>query len=151
MRLNLIYLVLWFLDQIPSIDQNCPIASNLGSFKNATNLIQNNKFQNLVDSSLHVIIGIREAELINFEKIRKPCHQNEPFVACCEIGWTVFGPDLHLKNKPLTWCNFVCLSDKTLEKKWTYYCTNHSLNDLMTLTMLCLLMTKLYLRSIKIL
>ena len=108
------------LDQMPSIDQNCPIASNLGSFKNATDLIQKNKFPNLVDSSLHVIISVREAELINFEKIWKPCHQNEPFVACCKIGWTVFGPDLHLKNKPLTQCNFIRLSDKILEKKWTY-------------------------------
>ena len=89
------------LDQMPSIDQNCPVASNLGSFKNATDLIRLNKFPNLIDSSLHVIIGIREAELINFEKIRKPCHQNEPFVAHCKIGWTVFGPDPHLRNKPV--------------------------------------------------
>ena len=90
------------LEQMPSIDQNCPIAANLSSFKNVTDLIQNNKFPNLFDSDLHVIVGIREAELINFEKIRKPFHHNEPFVAWCKSGWTVFEPDPHLRNKPLT-------------------------------------------------
>ena len=105
------------LEQMPSIDQNCPIAANLSSFKNLTDLIQNNKFPNLFDSNLHVIVGIREAELINFEKIRKPFHYDEPFVARCKIGWAVFGPDLYLKNKPLTRCNFVRLPDEMLEKK----------------------------------
>ena len=47
------------LEQMPSIDQNCPIAANLSSFKNVTDLIQNNKFPNLLDSNLHVIIGVR--------------------------------------------------------------------------------------------
>ena len=80
-------------------------------------MIQENKFPNLVDSSLHVIIGVREAGLINFDKIRKPCYPNEPFVGRCKIGWTVFGPDPHLKNKPLTRCNLVRFSDEILEKK----------------------------------
>ena len=56
-------------NKMSSIDQNCPNASNLGFFKNATDLIQENKFPNIVDSSLHVIIGVREAGFINFEKI----------------------------------------------------------------------------------
>ena len=102
---------------MPSIDQNCPIASNLSFFENATDLIQKNKFPNLVDSSLHIIIGVREAGLINYDKVRKPCHPNEPFIGHCKIGWTVFGPDPHLKNRPLTRCNLVRFSDEILEKK----------------------------------
>ena len=105
------------MDDIPSIDQNFPIPSNLCSFKNTVDLIRNNKFPKLADSDLHLIIGIREAELINFEKIRKPCNSNEPFVGFCKLGWTVFGPDQYLKNKPITRCNFVCISDDTLENK----------------------------------
>ena len=105
------------LDQMPSIDHSYPIADNLNSFKNLTDLIQNNKFPNLFDSDLHVIVGIREAGLINYEKIRKPCNPGEPFAARCKIGWTVFGPAPHLKNKPLTRCNFIRLSDEILEKK----------------------------------
>ena len=74
------------LDQMPSIDQNCPIAYNLNCFENATDLIRSNKFPNLVDSSLNVIIGVREAGLINYDKVRKPCHPNEPFIGHCKIG-----------------------------------------------------------------
>ena len=80
-----------FLDQMPSIDQIFSIAANLSSFKNLTNLIHNNKFPNLYDSELHIIIGIREAEIINFEKTRKPFHCDKPFDARCKIRWTVFG------------------------------------------------------------
>ena len=61
------------MDSLPSINQNFPIPSNMCSFKNTADLIWNNKFPKLADSDLHLIIGIHEAELINFEKIRKPC------------------------------------------------------------------------------
>ena len=50
---------------------------------------------------IYVIISIRETELIHFEKIRKPFHYNEPFVARCKIGWTVFGPNPIWKINPL--------------------------------------------------
>ena len=89
------------LDQMPSIDQNFPVADNLGSFRNLTDLVQCNKFPNLYDSGLHLIIGIREAEIINFDKIRKPFNADEPFAVRCKIGWTVIGPDPFLRNKPL--------------------------------------------------
>ena len=105
------------LDKMPSIDQNFPTADNLRLFENMTDLIKGNKFPNLYDSELHVIIGIREAEIINFEKTRIPLNCDEPFAVRCKIGWTVFGPDPYLKNKPITWCNFVRLSDEMLEKK----------------------------------
>ena len=55
------------LDQMPSIDKICPTASNLEPFENATDLIRNNKFPNLSDSSLNIIIGVREASLINYD------------------------------------------------------------------------------------
>ena len=58
------------LDQMPSIDRNCPTASNLNLFENATDLVRNNKFPNLSDSNLHIIIGVREASLINYDKVR---------------------------------------------------------------------------------
>ena len=105
------------IDQMPSIDHSYPVADNLNSFKNLTDLLQNNKFPNLFDSDLHIIVGIREAGLINYEKIRKPCNPGKPFTRLCEIGWTVFGPNPYLKNKPLARCNFVRLSDEILEIK----------------------------------
>ena len=43
--------------KLPSIDKNYPIASNLYSFKNAADLIKGNKFSNLADSNLHIIMG----------------------------------------------------------------------------------------------
>ena len=45
------------LDQMPSIDQNFLVAANLCSFKNLTDLVQSNKFPNLYDSGLHLIIS----------------------------------------------------------------------------------------------
>ena len=80
------------IDDLSSIDQNFPTPSNLRSFKNMTDFNKNNKFPKLADSDLHLIIGIREAELINFEKIRKPFNSNEPFVGLYKLGWT--GPFL---------------------------------------------------------
>ena len=71
----------------------------------------------MFDFDLHIIVGIREVGLINYEKIRKPCNLGEPFTARCKIGWTVFGPDPFLKNKPLTRYTFVRLSDEMLERK----------------------------------
>ena len=53
------------LDQMPSIGKNCPNASNLNLFENATDLVRNNKFPNLSDSTLNIIISVREASLIN--------------------------------------------------------------------------------------
>ena len=83
-----------------------------------TDLIKSNKFPNLYDSELHVIIGIREAEIINFEKTRKPLNCDEPFASKCKIGWTAFGPDPYLKNKPINHINFVRISET--------FCNNNS-------------------------
>ena len=99
------------LDKMPSIDQNFPTANNLRLFKNMTDLIKGNKFPNLYDTELHMIIGVRKAEIINFEKTRKSFKCDEPFAARCKIGWTVFGPDPYLKNKPITRSNFVRISE----------------------------------------
>ena len=74
------------MDNLPSIDKNYPISNNLYSFKNTEHLIKGNKFPNLPDLNLHIIIGIREVSLINFEKIRKPSNINEPFVGHCKLG-----------------------------------------------------------------
>ena len=74
------------LDKLPSIDQNFPTSNNLCSFKNTTDLIENKKIQKLPHSELNLIIDVREANLINFEKITKPLRHNEPFVAKCKIG-----------------------------------------------------------------
>ena len=105
------------MNSLPSIGQNFPIPSNLCSFKITADLFKTNKFPKVTDSDLHLIIGIREDELNNFEKIRKPSNSNEPFVGLCKLGWTVFGPDQYLNNKPMTRCNFVRISDDILEKK----------------------------------
>ena len=90
------------MDDLPSIDKNYPISNNLYSPKNAEDLIKGNKFLNLSDSNLPIIIGICEASLINFEKIRKPSNLNEPFVGHCKLGWTVLEPDPQLKSKSMT-------------------------------------------------
>ena len=68
------------LDQMPSIEKNFPTASNLDCFENAADLIRKNKFPNLVDENLHLIVGIREANLINYDKVRKPSNTDQPFI-----------------------------------------------------------------------
>ena len=59
------------MDKMPSIDKIFPTADNLRLFKNATDLIKSNKFPKFYDTDLHIIIGIREAEMINFESTKK--------------------------------------------------------------------------------
>ena len=98
-------------------NKNFPTRENLRLFKNTTNLVKNNKFPKLADSCLNLIIGVRQTELINYEKIRKPANPGEPFAGLCKLGWTIFGPDPYLKCKPTTRCNFVWLLDDMLEKK----------------------------------
>ena len=71
----------------------------------------------MIDTRLNLTIGIRQAELINYEKIRKPARLGEPFADKCKFGWTIFGPDPYLKSKSMTRCNFLRLSDDVLEKK----------------------------------
>ena len=83
---------------MPSIDKHFPTADNLHLFENMADLIKDNKFLNLYDSKLHVIIGIRDAEIINFEKTRKALKYDELFAAMCKIGWTVCGPDQYRKK-----------------------------------------------------
>ena len=68
------------MDNLPSIDQNFPTYNNLCSFTNTADLLRNDKFPKLADTNLHLIIGVCQAELINFEKLRKPANFGEPFV-----------------------------------------------------------------------
>jgi hypothetical protein len=105
------------LDNMPSIEKNFPTASNLECFEHASDLVRDNKFPCLVDESLHLIIGVREANLINYDKVRTPVSSEQPFLAHCKIGWTAYGPDPGLRNKPLTRCNLVRCADEILEKK----------------------------------
>ena len=104
------------INELPSIEQNFSTRKNLCFFKNATDLVNNNKFPKLVGNCLN-LIGICQAELINYKRIRKPAHPGEPFGRLCKLDWTIFGLDSHLKSKPRTRCNFVCVADDMLEKK----------------------------------
>ena len=94
------------MDELPSIEQNFPTCDNLQCFKNVAHLVRNNKFPKLADTCLNLIIGIRQAELINYEKLRKPANSGEPFVAKCRLGWTAFSNDLYLKSRPMVRSNF---------------------------------------------
>ena len=105
------------MDCLPDTENNFPSSENLHPFKNISDLIRNNKFPHLIYSRLNIIIGVRQASLINFEKIRKPENSNEPFSAKCKMCWTIFGPDSYLKSKTVTCCNFVRLVDDVLKKK----------------------------------
>ena len=95
------------IKELPLLEQNFPTRKNLRFFKNTTDLVNNNKFPKLVDSRLNLIIGVRQYELINYEKIRKHAHPGEPFAGLCKLGWTIFRLDPYLKCKPTTRCNFV--------------------------------------------
>ena len=105
------------LNDMPSIDKNFPTSENLNCFENAYDLIKNGKFPILSDKNLHVIVGIREASLINYDRVRTPDHSDQPYLARCKLGWTAFGSDPSLKSRPLTRCNLVRTSDELLEKK----------------------------------
>ena len=77
------------IDKMPLIYHSYPVIDNLKSFKNLADLLQNNNFPTLFDSDLHIIVGIRKAGLINYDKIRETCSPGEPFVGCCKISWAV--------------------------------------------------------------
>ena len=97
------------MDCLPNIDNNFPTSQNLHPFKNSSDLIRDNKFPCLIDTRLNLIVGIRQAGLINYEKIRKPENFGEPFAGKCKLGWTIFGPDPYLKSKTVTRCIFCAL------------------------------------------
>ena len=101
----------------PLLRKNFPTASNLCGFENASDLVRNNKFPELIDENLHLIIGIRQSSLINYDRLREPDHPNEPFLAHCKLGWTAYGLDPNLRCRPFTRCNLVRSSDEFLEKK----------------------------------
>ena len=100
------------IDKMPAIDHSYPVAENLNSFKNLTDLLQNNKFPNLFDSDLHIIVGIREADLINYDKIREPCNPGNHSQAVAKLAGPFLDPNLFLKNKPLARCIFSTLGRK---------------------------------------
>ena len=95
------------MDELPSIEKNFPSRDNLRFYKNTADLIKNNKFPKLADTRLNLIIGICQAELTNYEKLRKPANSGEPFVAKCRLGWTAFRNYPYLKSRPMIRSNFV--------------------------------------------
>ena len=107
-------------------------------------MVKSNKFPKLADTRLNLIIGVRQAELINYEKLRKPANPGEPYVGLCKLGWTIFRPDPYLKSKPMTRCNFIHVSDDMLEKRLIYYYMNPSPKGLMILIKRLLLMIKFF-------
>jgi hypothetical protein len=129
---------------MPSIEKNFPTAFNLEGIDHALDLVRDNKFPCLEDENLHLIMGIREANLINYDKVRTPINPEQPFLAHCKIGWTAYGPDIGLNNKQLTHCNLVRCSDEMIEKKLILCCTSRLLSVHMILTVRRLLMIKLY-------
>ena len=50
-------------------------------------------------------------------KLESFFHPGETLITQSKIGWTVFGPNPHIKNRPLTRCNLVRFSEELLEKK----------------------------------
>ena len=60
------------MDCLPDIGNNFPTSQNLHPFKNSSDLIRDNKFSRLIDTKVNLIVGIRQAGLINNEKIQKP-------------------------------------------------------------------------------
>ena len=85
------------MDELPSIEKNFPTRDNLRFFLNTADFMINNKFLKLSDTRLNLIIGVRQAELINYEKLRKPANPGEPYVVLCKLGQTIFGPEPYLK------------------------------------------------------
>ena len=132
------------LDNMPSIEKNFPTASNRGCFGHASDLVRENKFPFLIDKNLHLIIGVREANLINSDEVRTPVSSEQPFLSHCKIGRTAFGPDKSLRNSLLTHCNLIRCTDELLEKKLMPYCTNPLLSVRMTSTVHRLLMIRSY-------
>ena len=91
------------MNELPSIENNFPTSENLFFFKKFSDLVNNGKFPKLIDSRLNVIIGIRQTELINYEKIRnQPARSDEPIASKCKLGWTIFGPDPHVETQTNT-------------------------------------------------
>ena len=105
------------LNDMPSIEKNFPTSANLNCFEHASDLVRNKKFPELVDESLHLIVGVREANLINYDRVRTPDNPDQPFLTHCKLGWMAFGPDPNLRSRPLTCCNLVHASDELLEKR----------------------------------
>ena len=62
-------------------------------------------------------MSIRDARLINHFEVRKHKKFDEPFVARCSLGWSVYGPDRHLKDYKLTRSNIVYIFNKDLNIK----------------------------------
>ena len=82
------------LESLPDMKNRLALVENLCHFENISDLIQKNKFSKLYDTSLHVIMGIKQFDLIIFYKIHKPLKSNEPFVGLnCKIGISAFGVD----------------------------------------------------------
>ena len=70
----------------PLSRKNFPTAGNLSCFEHASDLVRNNKFPELIDENLHLIVGVRQASLINYDRVRGPDNPNEPFLAHCRLG-----------------------------------------------------------------
>ena len=105
------------LNDMPSIDKNFPTSENLKCFDNAYDLIRNGKFPIFADENLHFIVGVRDAHLMNYDRVRAPDHPDQPYFARCKLGWCAYGMDSNLKSKSLAHCNLLRTSDDPLGKK----------------------------------
>ena len=66
---------------------------------------------------MHIIVGITQANLLNYDRVRTPDHFEQPYFARCKLGWTAFGSDPNMHSNSLFRSNLIRISDELLEKK----------------------------------
>ena len=111
---------------MPPIGENFPTSENLRDFSNSRDLIRNGKFPVLSDRKLHIIVGIKQANLMIYNRIRTPVTPNEPYFARCKLGWTAFGSDPSVECRPPTRCNVIRRISLKNNKNYNYSNPNPS-------------------------
>ena len=65
------------------------------------------------DYHLHLIIGVKEADIISFDAIRELL-----YLAHCKLGWTACDRDINLRSLPgSSRCSFIRVSNEELNNK----------------------------------
>ena len=105
------------VEKMRAINNCYPNSENLKYFNNVSDLVQSGKFPDLVDSNLHLLIGIKETYMTSFSKVRTPFKSDQPYIAKCLLGWVPFGRDSNLKAESLVRCNYIRTVDEKLEKR----------------------------------
>ena len=82
------------VEKIPSINNCFPNSANLKHFTNASDLVSDGKFLDLVNNNLHLLIGIKESYMTSFSKVRKPFRPGQPYMGNCLLGWVPYGTQL---------------------------------------------------------